>query len=381
MTTKTDLDEQLLNKELDKTKSRVFMAKGNAAFLAPLMCSMDFRWMPEIKTACTDGTFVGWNPEFFMNLIPETRETVLMHELWHPALLHMVRRGDRDPKVWNWACDIRINNDLKAAGYSFKGIEWCWMKPEMDDNGRMAEEDIYDVLYKSGEKPPPCPLSGDGDMAEPTEEKLRQAINNVIRAVHEHKQSGGAGNIPGAVEEQLAKFLEPIIPWEVELMKFCTDLLESDYSWAKPSRRSEEIYLPSLYWDEARLDHLIYYLDVSGSCSNQDVLRFNSEVKYIKDVLNPRKLTLVQFTTKIIHEQTFEENDPFEETIRYGTGGTSFVDVRRHMLKHRPTAAIVFSDMDCAPMEKLDFDVPTLWVAIRAAGKQVPFGRIIHIRK
>ena len=375
-------DEQLLNKELDKTKSRIFMGKGNAAFLAPLMCSMEFMWMPGIKTACTNGRFVGWNPHFYMGLSVETRETVLAHELWHPALLHMIRRGDRDPKMWNQACDFRINNDLKAAGYSFKGIEWCCLDPSIDDNGRMAEEDIYDQITKGLVIPPPDPFGGDEeDMLEPTDEELRQAVNAVIRAVHEHKQTGGAGNVPVIVQEQLAKFLEPIIPWEVELMQFCTDLLHSDYSWAKPSRRSQEIYLPSLYWDEGRLEHLIYYLDVSGSCSNHDVLRFNSEVKYIKEVLNPKRLTLVQFTTCIVHEHTFEEHDLFEETIRYGSGGTSFHEVREHMLKHRPTAAIVFSDMDCAPMKPLDFDVPTLWVAVRAAGKQVPFGRIIHIRK
>ncbi len=376
-------DEIALNKELDKVKSRVFINKGTAGFLAPLMCSMDFYWMPAIKTACTNGRFIGWSPSFFLGLEPATRETVLVHELWHPALLHMVRRGSRDPKVWNWACDIRINNDLEKAGYSFKGIEWCWKDHDYDANGRMAEEDIYDLLMESGEQPPPSPFDGqpDYDMQEPTEEEIREIVNAVVRAVHENQAANGAGNVPGIIQETLDKFLEPIIPWEVELMKFCTDLLEEDWSWARPNRRHQDIYLPSQTLDEGRLEHLIYYLDVSGSCSNADVLRFNSEVKYIKEVMNPQKLTLVQFTTDIVHEATFMENDPFEETIRYGTGGTSFTEVREHMQRHQPTAAIIFSDMDCPPMKPLDFDIPTIWVGIRAAGRKVPFGRIIHIRK
>lgn len=370
-----------LNKELDKTKSRVFINKGTAGFLAPLMCSMDFHWMPTIKTACTNGRFIGWNPDFFLSLEPATRETVLVHELWHPALLHMVRRGGRDPKVWNQACDFRINNDLDKAGYSFKGIEWCCLDQSIDDNGRMVEEDIYDLLMEGKLVAPPSPFGGDeGDMEEPSEEDIRQTVNAVIRAMHENTASG-AGNVPGIIKETLAKFLEPIIPWEVELMKFCTDLLEEDWSWARPNRRHQDIYLPSQTLDEGRLEHLIYYLDVSGSCSNKDVLRFNSEVKYIKEVMNPQKLTLVQFTTDIVHESTFEEGDPFEEVIRYGTGGTSFTEVREHMQRHRPTAAIVFSDMDCSPMKPLDFDIPVLWVAVRAAGYKPPFGRIIHIRK
>lgn len=381
MTTQPAYDEDVLNKELDRTKADIFIGKDSAAFLAPLMCSMEFRWMPQIKTACTDGTFVGWSPKFFMELSRETRKTVLAHELWHPALLHMLRRGDRDPETWNQACDYRINNDLKAAGYSFVGIEWCCLKPEIDANGRLAEEEIYDLIYTGKLKPPPLPFNGDdGDMEEPSEEQMQQALNNVIRATHEYVAANGAGSVPGIVQKQLDKYLAPIVHWEVELMQFCTELLDCDYSWARPSRRSTEVYLPSLVWDEGRLEHLIYYADVSGSCGDNDVLRFNSEVKYIFETLKPKKLTLVQFTTEIVWETVFEEGDEFEEVMRYGCGGTSFVCVREHMLKHEPTAAIVFSDMDCAPMKPLGYEIPVIWVAIRANGHKPPFGRIIHIR-
>lgn len=374
-------DEAALNTELDRVKSRVFINKGTAGFLAPLMCSMDFHWMPSIKTACTNGLYVGWNPAFFMSLLPATRETVLVHELWHPALLHMLRRGSRDPAIWNQACDYRINNDLHAQGYSFVGIEWCCLDPSIDANGKLCEEDIYDLIFQGKLRPPPNPFGGDdGDITEPSQDEIRQSVNAVIRAVHEAK-AAGAGNIPGIVKETLDKFLEPVVPWEKELMQFMTDLLDEDYTWRRPSRRSQEVYLPSKFTDDGRLEHLIYYLDVSGSCSNKDVLRFNSEVKYIKDVLNPQKLTLAQFTTEIVHESVFLESDPFEETIRYGCGGTSFVPVREHMLKHKPTAAIVFSDMDCSPMQPLDFDIPVIWVGIRAKSASVPFGKLIHIRK
>lgn len=377
-----------LDRELDRTKSKVFMGKGTAAFLGPMLCSMEFRWMPEIKTAQTNGRYVGWNPDFFMKLPKETRATVLVHELWHPALLHGLRRGGRDPKIWNYACDIRINNDLEAAGFSFVGIEWCWKDHSFDANGRMAEEDIYDQLMLNPPPPPPPGKGGswgesddDCDMVEPTDEELRETINAVIRAVHEHKAAGGAGKIPMVITETLAKFLEPLVPWEKELMQFCTDLAEEDYTWARPSRRSQDVYLPSRFLDEGKLRHIVYYLDVSGSCSNEDVLRFNSEVKFIKEVLKPVQLTLVQFTTQIVHVQEFYENDLFEEAIRYSTGGTSLNCVRGHMEQVKPTAAIVFSDLDCPRMKKPSFDIPVIWCAVRAAGRTVDFGKLIHMRK
>jgi hypothetical protein len=104
-------------------------------------------------------------------------------------------------------------------------------------------------------------------------------------------------------------------------------------------------------------------------------------VKYIKEVLKPWKLTIVQFTCEIVSEKVFLDEDSFEETIRYGTGGTSLNCVREHMIKHRPTAAIVFSDLDCSPMQKLPFDLPVIWCAVRATGRTVNFGKLIHIRK
>ena len=375
-------DYDKLNKELDWVKSRVFIGRGNSAFLAPLMCSMNFRWMEDIGTAQTDGTYVGWDPEFFISLLPETRETVLVHELWHPALLHMVRRGDRDPEQWNWACDIRINNDLKAAGFSFKGIEWAWLDPSFDENGRMAEEEIYDIIYKKRLKPPRSgPGNANQDMEEPSDEKIQTVVNSVIRAVAQHELQHGAGSSPLSVRDVLGKFLAPVVPWEKELMEFCTDLIDHHLTWARPNRRYTDVYLPSWEDDDGRLDHLAYFVDVSGSCSNQDVLRFNSEIKYIKETLKPRKLTVCQFTTVIMHETVFEEDDPFDEIIRHGTGGTSFSDVRRRLQEIKPTAAVVFSDMDCPPMRKLDYDIPILWVAVRAAGAKVPeMGRMIHIR-
>lgn len=381
-----DFNEAELDRELDKTKAKVFMGKGTAAFLGPVLCSLDFIWCTKTKTAATDGRKVWWNPAFFMYLSPETRATVLVHELWHPALLHGIRRFGRDPKIWNQACDYRINNDLKVSGFSFVGIEWCCLDPTIDANGRLAEEEIYDLI-SSGALTPPPPMPGmdegdwgDGDMLEPSDEDTQKVVEMVLRAVHQHKLSGGAGDIPIVIQETLDKFLTPIVPWEKELMQFCTDLVESGYTWSRPNRRYPHIYLPSIQMEEERLRHIVYYLDVSGSCSNHDVLRFNSEVKFIKEVLRPEKLTLVQFTCEIVHESVFLDEDPFEETVRYGTGGTSLSCVREHMLKHRPTAAIVFSDLDCSPMAKLPFDIPVIWCAVRAAGRSVNFGKLIHMR-
>lgn len=282
-------------------------------------------------------------------------------------------------------CDIRINNDLEREGSSFMGIENCWKDQDYDQPAIAAEEDIYDDLMKNAIQPPPAGSfgqgggDGNGDMVPMSAGSKQAAINNVVKAIQQAKASGQAGKIPGGIEEMVNKFLEPIIPWETVLMQFFTDLLHEDYTWKRPNRRFHDMYLPSRFTDDGRLEHLVYFLDVSGSVTSEQALRFNSEVKFIQETLKPQRLTLVQFDTRITDVKEFREEDPFDEIKIIGRGGTSFVPVRKFIEEQQPTAAVVFSDMYCEPMQPLDRDIPIIWVAIGNRGATVPFGKLIHI--
>lgn len=377
----SQIDQQMLQRELDRTKAEVFLNNSTAAFLGSIMCSLNFVWDESIPTAQTDGLSLWWNPHWFLSLPKESRKTVLYHEIWHPARLHMIRRGSRDPEVWNWACDIRINNDLLREGYSFKDIEWAWMEPEIDQGpkGILSEEEIYEILMQRNLKPPPQP-GGGGDMVEPTEAQLNQIVANVVQAVQQ-AQLAGCGGIPGVTKATLDKFLESIVPWETLLMKFFTDLLEDDnFSWRRPNRRYTEIYLPSREPDEGRLEHLAYFFDVSGSVSDADTKRCASELAYIKEELKPKKLSLYLFDTRIQVEYIFEEDDPFDKLVVVGRGGTSFECVREKIDEILPSAAVIFSDMECPPMSPLQHDIPVIWIGVNARKVNVPFGEIIFIR-
>lgn len=391
------LTEQEVEYALDACKSKAFLG-NNAAFLGSLLCSMEILWSEENNpTAKTNGLKLWWNRDWFISLPKESRVTVLVHELWHTGRLHFLRRGNRDAEIWNYACDIRINNDLKAAGYSFKNIEWAWLMPEVDVNGIMAEEDIYDLLIQQNLKPPPQPGSGgqgaagaNGDMtnlpqgedstsgAEGSANQVK-ILEAVVRAVQAAERANQAGNVPGGTKDFITQFLTPVVPWEATLMQFFTDLGEYRYTWARPNRRYSDDYRQSIEHESDRLEHLIYYLDVSGSITDKDRLRFNSEVKYIKDVLNPRKLTLVQFDTEIQHEHVFEESDPFEKVVDVSGGGTCLICVKNHIEQNNPTAAIIFSDMHVAPMDKPKTGTPIIWIRI-GKGHVPSFGKIINIR-
>lgn len=368
-----ELDFYTLNRELDRAKSQVFLGKS-AAFLGPLMCSLDFVWTRSIETAATDGVRFYWNPADFLRCCAEERKSTILHELWHVARLHMLRRGDRCPQIWNVACDVKINrDDLKNQGY-FIGPDWI-NRPDITLD---MEEDIYDLLAKPGSPKLPDQFHFKDDMLPMDPTTQQKAVNNVVRAMTAAKMADKAGDIPGDVEQVISKFLTPIIPWHVQLQRWFTDMIHSGWTFRKPNRRYHHMYLPSIDEEEGRLDHIIVYEDVSGSVNDDETLRFNSEVKYIKDTFNPKKLTLVQFDTRITKEVTLTEDQPFEEVVIVGRGGTCLRPVREHMMKHRPTAAIVFSDLYVEPMEPGPTN-PIVWVVVNNKNAEVPFGKKIHI--
>lgn len=369
-----------LQREYDKTQVHAFIG-STAAFFGAILCTLKFRWDTSITTAATDGENLLWNPDWFLKLPVNTRKTVLMHELWHVGLLHGPRLGSRDHQHWNYACDIYINNMLEDEGYTFDGTE-----PWKDQNYKgWVEEDIYDDLMKNPSKKPSGGSfdgSGQGDMQKPSNNSVNASVvNNVVRAMHQQKLATGnkPGSLPGNIEEVITQFLKPVVNWQALLERFFTELQDEDYTWARPNRRFQDIYLPSRFTDDGRLEHLAYFQDVSGSISTKDSLRFNSELAYVWNKYKPEKMSVIQFDTIIQKIDVLNEGDTFTEIEIVGRGGTCLREVREWIIKNKPTAAIIFTDMGVAPMEKLPFDIPIIWICVGNARATVPFGKLIHI--
>ncbi len=397
----TELNYQHLDRELDKVKSKVFLG-NNAAFLGPLMCSVKFMWIESIKTAQTNGINLHWNPHFFMQIPFDSRLSVLLHELWHVALCHPLRCGPRNPKVWNWACDIWINDMLATAGYTFEGLTpWMsdnlnqWRAPNSvyigDYPTTMSVEVIYDILIsllpEGLDKPIWIPGGDISDIINVDDvggagSAAQTIINNVIGAATAAKLCGKGNAIPGEIETMLKRFLHHKLPWEQLLYRFFESRGGQDYSFARPNRRYEDIYLPSLAEANEGLNHIGYYLDVSGSVTDPEVVRFNSEVKYIKDNFEPERLSLILFDEIIQKVTEYSREDSFDEVIIVGRKGTDLACVREHILKTRPTTVVIFSDLCCPPMEPLGIDIPTIWVGVNARpDSKVNFGKLIHIKE
>jgi len=69
------------------------------------------------QTMATDGKSLFFNPAWVETLSVAETAGVLAHECMHVNNGHHLRRGTRDQKAWNIACDQAINGLLRKAGF------------------------------------------------------------------------------------------------------------------------------------------------------------------------------------------------------------------------------------------------------------------------
>ena len=374
------MNQQELDRELDKVKLKIFTFDKFSGFYGSLMCTLDHNWNEtDCDTACTDGLSIDWNPKFFLALTPDQRLAVHQHEIEHVARLHMLRGEGLDPETWNQACDYVINLDLKERGYAIDKVKGVLL----DKNyAGMAEEEVY-ALLKKNKTPPKKPFGGNTPDIKQSKATPTQVLGKVIQARDMAKLASGGkpGTCPGDIEEYIEALLKPKVDWKSLLSRFHTDLVPGDYTFARPNRRMQAhgMYLPSQDFEANKLSHLMYFFDVSGSMSQEDVECIVTELKHVKDTFNPEKITLAQFDTAIRDVLVIEEHDTFNGLKVIGRGGTDLSPVHAMIEAEKPTAAVIFTDMGCAPMNPLSSKTPVFWVVLNNPHAPIPFGEAVFI--
>jgi predicted metal-dependent peptidase len=142
---------------IEKSKVQLLMKD---AYFGGLTLRLNFINDPSCPTYWTDGVSIGFNPEFAEKVNPAERVGVLAHEIAHVTGKHHLRRGERDPKLWNIACDYAINPLLIACGFKLPpgGL--------IDKRfAGMAAEQIYEIL-NAEQKPAEPDEPGDGDSSD-----------------------------------------------------------------------------------------------------------------------------------------------------------------------------------------------------------------------
>src|SRR5581483_124681 len=122
--------------------SIILQLRMRSPFFATLALFARMLLTETVPTAATDGRDIFLNIDFWNKLTPPERLGLLAHEVLHAALLHVVRRGTRDPLLWNIAADIVVNGIiLSQPGFELPTGHLREKKLE-----HLSVEEVYHLL-------------------------------------------------------------------------------------------------------------------------------------------------------------------------------------------------------------------------------------------
>lgn len=373
-------------KALERAKIAL-MTKPDTAFFCEVAFSLKYEWDETIPTACTNGVFMKLNPKFFMKWNKEQQLGLILHESLHVIYMHMVRRGERDARIYNIAGDYVINALILERGFQL---------PDggLHDNrfNGMNTEHVYDILIKEAKNPDSHLNSpnqggigediiegavGSGEeilTAKDIEDTIQQTL---IRAsIRSKEQEDTPGTIPGDIQLFIDRLLKPKLPWNRILQKYLTQYTKSDYTFKRPNRRFfPDHYLPSMC--HSTLMDITVAVDISGSVLDEEFKSFVSEIVSIFKMMKPKKITLIHFDTKIQH---IDEITSFRDLMNVkftGRGGTDIGEVIGWANNNKPQLLLFFTDGGFR-FKHYDTKRDVLWMIHNNPGFTPKFGKVIH---
>lgn len=373
------------NEALAKLKKAKLGLSFTDPFLATITLSVQYKEDKNAGTAYTDGEIIGYSPEFVKELSKDNLMFVLAHEALHIILGHCLRREqlNADANVWNIAADMVVNRTLiqKNVGAPFKGIIEC--PHEFNED---TTEQIYEKLMKDPKMRDKClslggnnPLQGDIHKLSSTQSEAQEVLKEIMSKA---KNLGGAEDYGGPMGEELRSLMEvlfnPKIPWRKLLRNFCSELIKSDYSWARPNRRFTNMYLPSLSAMSPALKTANIYIDVSGSIDNDTVKQFTDEMFYLKKTYNLSNMTIQSFSTELADKTVIEKKSDIPKSF-HSTGGTDIAPVIEDIIQTKARINIIFTDgyFDQDPIGMLKQNV--FWIIYDNPDYIPSKGKVAHL--
>ena len=152
-------DENITDEALEEMRvevlERIITARVGLLLRHPFFGNMATRLIIEaaddfIPTAAVDGRKLYFNTQFFNAMDNKEIEFVIAHEILHMVFDHLTRREDRDPRLYNIACDYIVNNLLirDRIGSNPKIVD-CYHDTKYEG---WASEAVYDDLFKNAKK-------------------------------------------------------------------------------------------------------------------------------------------------------------------------------------------------------------------------------------
>jgi predicted metal-dependent peptidase len=372
---------------------------------------------PACKTAWVDGRSLGFNPRFVLSLSPKRLLALVAHEVLHVALGHPWRRGARDPKRWNIACDKAINTLLKEFGFELPDGAYY---AEGDEVGQSAEW-VYDHLPVEEPKPEPEPEpgedegdggdesgegegesdeegdesgTGDGDGdgpggeqgevrdapqdtdadgdGPPSEDEWRERVEQTMRLA-----KGQGLGIGEGMQRAYEQVMQPRVDVHSLVLRFMQEANAASYDWQRlnPRYAGSGFFFPKRHSKE--MGEVAIAIDTSGSIDQVALGKAAAIVQEVLDEVEPAGVTLYFADNKVCHVQRLERGDALVWEPK-GGWGTDFRPVLEAIDadENQPVCTVFITDLQ-GTFPEVEPETPVLWLATEKG--EAPFGETVYV--
>jgi len=330
------------------------LARGRLGLYAGFWLAMasKMQWIPGNPlggVAMTDGRQVIYNRDDLDKRPLGEVIFIALHEIMHPMLCHLTRRGNRDPKIYGLAIDIVGNKFVKLVAEQTPILKMVVPDDALfgdafgiSDSDVTSVEEVYAKLLKkckggkgsgkgkgSGTLDPDAlpmfdehgtPKNEDGtEMTAAQKEAEERDWKITVQAAADMAKK--QGKLPGYMQEFITELLKPKVDWRSQLWN-ATKVTRDDSSYRRFNRKHvySGIYLPGNYSE--RIGAVGYTMDVSGSVSSEECKQGLGEMNYIIEELKPDVLYFGQCDTRMVSmEELTVDSLPLAVTVK-GRGGT-----------------------------------------------------------
>ena len=360
-------------------------------FFGALMLFASTKETKKYDTACTDGKDIYFNMDFLKSLNSSEQNALMLHEVLHMALLHVTRRQNRDPKIWNIAADIVVN-DLILRNTSFRLPKGAIIDKTYRDK---SVEFIYESLLKNNKYKKHKSYiqdlkdSGTNDNSSQADgleiesywkDKIQVIKNSDMVNNSDKFGSNTTGGLPDGMDREVENILEPEVNWRHALWKY-VGRTPADFDDLDRRFLYRGLYLEGLMTEALEVSVCV---DTSGSVSRDLIDQFVAEINGILKSYPHVKCDFFFCDCEL--SGPFKISSPEEIPVLKGGGGTSFVPFfkyleknnENHMGSHKVSIYLTDGYEEFPKFVPKD---PVMWL-VSADGEETsefPFGEVIRI--
>ena len=370
-----------------------------------------------IPTACTTFDTIRFNPEFMRTLTVGQQLFVAAHELLHVLSKHNLTMGDRDPRIWNFACDYWINLQLhdqvqmdKQSGKTdtvmeipdsvlldekYRGINESQIYDQLIDDGMEPSKTV--TVFLDGDltgKPDPDGEGGKGNgngegegegsdisagkAAAASAESMREKIEKINDLLNRLGVSGKmAGDGVGLLQPLVDECRKPAVDVSRVLKQFVVESLPFDSTFARPNLRlvARGIRMPGVL--KQNTGGLVFAVDTSGSISEATIQQWLAICHRAFNSSNYTDCRVLWFHSQVWKTDEYKTSGRrFKTPDQIQWGGTSFANVFEESEQYSPKCLVMLTDgYDQIPKKP---KYPVLWV-IDNQDVTPEYGHIVRI--